>query len=346
MTLRKRRLGVLCLLAVSAVAALSLILARSGHADEAADVAAVPLLDDLKRSEAPLSGAGAWAALQWANGTNRTGTATTEGWRSLDAFPAIDGAYWTPSQFSGDGAGDAVSITMQAGPGSKERYVAVWLNMPEPSKAKSGYQLSWTAEGEAGKYEIAISRFNVGTRTLLVTKGGVGIAAGTTMALSYNDGLINAWSGPGSTLQSILTAADTTYSSGYVGLEASGNISRSSSFHGGQLPKAAAGECASGTRLFGGACWKQEASISKVTAPQAAVACGEEGGALPSTLALAAFAKQAGVALSKEGEWADDSTNYSGPNLYAAITVNNNAEVLSAVSTALRPYRCVYPVVR
>jgi hypothetical protein len=328
--------------AVLACLGVSLVVAASGDADESADVSAVPLLDELKRTESPLSAAGSWAPLQWTTGT-RPGAVSQDGWHAVDAYPTINGAYWTGTQFSGEGTGDAASVTMQVGPGSQSRYVALWLNMPDPAKAKTGYQLSWTVEAETSKYQLALSRWTAGSKTLLSSKASMPIANGTTLALSYNDGAITAWSGSGQTLEAALSASDTTYPSGYLGMEASGYISRSTGFRGGELAEPPQGECPSGMRLYGGECWKEEVSLTKVTAPQAAAACGDEGGFLPSALALVGFANEPGIFLSKEGEWADDVPSISGVNLYAVTTVNTAGEVGYELSTKTRPYRCVYP---
>jgi hypothetical protein len=102
--------------------------------------------------------------------------------------------------------------------------------------------------------------------------------------------------------------------------------------------------CAATQRLFAGACWDLQASAA-TTAPQAAVACANRGGELPSALALAAFGGQTGVELALEGEWSGDPTNVSGPEIFAVVTVSRGNVVSSESSTAIRPYRCVTPLV-
>lgn len=104
--------------------------------------------------------------------------------------------------------------------------------------------------------------------------------------------------------------------------------------------------CFPGTIPFAGACWQSSDSELAATAPDAATKCAQQGGALPGALELATFAKQSGVTLDASGEWADDVTEVTGPNLYAVLTVLPNAIVESALSTSLKHYRCVIPLLR
>jgi hypothetical protein len=103
--------------------------------------------------------------------------------------------------------------------------------------------------------------------------------------------------------------------------------------------------CKSGTRPFAGACWQISASSSPSNAPAAAAACANQGGELPSALALVAFSGQAGVTLDAGDEWSGDLTNLSGLDVYAAITVSSSGQVNSAPSTATKKFRCVLPLV-
>jgi hypothetical protein len=101
--------------------------------------------------------------------------------------------------------------------------------------------------------------------------------------------------------------------------------------------------CKPGSRPFAGACWQNNASAGALNAPTAAEACAAKGGELPDALSLAAFSQE-GVALQGD-EWSGDITNVSGADLYAVITVSPSAEVNSALSTATRKFRCVFPLV-
>ncbi|HEX3242731.1 MAG TPA: hypothetical protein VHQ97_06600 [Solirubrobacterales bacterium] len=102
--------------------------------------------------------------------------------------------------------------------------------------------------------------------------------------------------------------------------------------------------CASGSRLFAGACWDASPSTA-ATAPAAAIDCAARGGALPEALQLAAFAGQEGVSLDEGGEWSSDIAIFSGPDTYGVATVSTDGKVDSVLSTNTRKYRCVIPLV-
>jgi hypothetical protein len=103
--------------------------------------------------------------------------------------------------------------------------------------------------------------------------------------------------------------------------------------------------CKAGMRFFAGACWQVDPGGTPLTAPAAAAACAGQGGELPDPLSLAAFSQQPGVVLAEGDEWTSDLTNVSDVDLYAAITVSPSAEISSALSTATKKFRCVFPLV-
>jgi hypothetical protein len=102
--------------------------------------------------------------------------------------------------------------------------------------------------------------------------------------------------------------------------------------------------CKQGSQPFAGACWQSSPGPTALNAPAAAASCAAQGGELPDALSLTAFAQQ-GVTLATGDEWSGDVTNVSGPDLYAVITVSPSAEVSSALSTATKKFRCVFPLV-
>jgi hypothetical protein len=200
--------------------------AAPAGANEAEEVSAVAVTDPLNRSENPLSNGGQWQVLNWAAST---GVDTTSGWYTSSAHPTVVGAYWN-AQASDAGGGDAAGLTMSAGPSIESRYLSVWLNMPSPSTAKSGYQLRWTVNSGSSTYTVKLSKWVAGTETVLASNSSVSIPSGTRMMISDNGDTVTAWMGSSSPLTSILSASDSTYSSGYAGIEGSGNISRSTDF--------------------------------------------------------------------------------------------------------------------
>jgi hypothetical protein len=208
------------------------VFAPTASASEAAEVSAVPVVDALNRTESSLSNGGKWTALNWSGGLVKTGQDTASGWGPSDAFSTINGAYWQTSV--GSGTSSAAGVTVNASPTNAERYVSVWLGMPSPGSAKSGYQLRWTLVSGT-TYSVKISKWVAGTETVLASNSSVSIPSGTRMMISDSGSTITAWKGTSAPLGSLLTATDSTYSGGYSGLEASGNISRSLDFRSGSF---------------------------------------------------------------------------------------------------------------
>ncbi|HEY2715515.1 MAG TPA: hypothetical protein VGI73_04765, partial [Solirubrobacterales bacterium] len=228
------KLWVLAAVLVGLYLALAAPNALAGTAEE---INALPTLDALNRNESPLSNSGKWSALAWDNSTSshNTGRVTEAGWGPSDAFATVNGAYWNPATFSdSSGGGEAAAMTMGIGPGNAERYVALWLDMGSPGSAKSGYQLRWVVTS-GSTYAVTLAKFSAGTETVLASASGVSIPVGQTLAISDTGGTVTAWKGSGGSLTQLLTASDSSYSSGYAGIEGSGNISHSTAFKAGAL---------------------------------------------------------------------------------------------------------------
>jgi beta-mannanase len=222
------------LAALLVLAALFASVASSALADEAADVAAVPVVDALNRTENPLSNSGKWVATQWATGVKTGADYGAAGWGPSSAFltgPAS--AYWSTAPEGSGKTGTAAGLTLNATPEIAERYVSVWLDMPNPGTAKSGYELRWTLVSGLNTYSVKLSKWVAGSETVLASNASVSIPSGTRMMISDSGGTVTAWKGSGSTVSPLLIAGDSTYSSGYAGIEAAGNISRSLDFRAG-----------------------------------------------------------------------------------------------------------------
>jgi hypothetical protein len=199
----------------------------------------IPLADDLSRDSSPLSGS--WSALPWATAAVKAGkTVTNTGWTPADS--AIAGAYWLKQLASDTGTGDAVIATNNSSQYSlSPAYSGLWLNAPNPASARSGYQLRVVGTGY-GAYEFQLVKWVNGTPTLLGTKTEgfpLGLP-GVKFALVDKGGTVSVWSNPGNgTAQAytqVLTAADSTYSYGYAGIEGSGSSWGMRDFRLGQLP--------------------------------------------------------------------------------------------------------------
>jgi hypothetical protein len=196
---------------------------------------ALPVRDPFATNESPLSGGGAWAALNWDNSGSGHNTGRVEGgWGPYDAYSTINGAYWTKASFADTGAGDAVSALLYAKPNGTSRYFSLWLDAPSPASARSGYELRFT-ETSSGVYEVVESKWVSGTKTALATKTGYSFATNSLFALVDKVGTVSTWTKTGSEYTQLLSASDSTFTSGYTGIEGSGNITRLKEFRSGPL---------------------------------------------------------------------------------------------------------------
>lgn len=210
-------------IAVSLLCALSVSSASAGVQHE---IATMLVRDNLTRSENPLSNEGKWAPFGWAASSKKTGQATAEGWAPTSSFPTVDGAYWKPLQFTDmTGSGDGVAVTKENATGSAEQVGAIWLDMPAPVSEQTGYRLAWTQNSE-GTFTVKLARFEAGKETSLGEKKGVSIPKGTMLAISDLGESVTGWLGSSTTPEPLITAKDTTFSYGYVGIEGNGSSTR------------------------------------------------------------------------------------------------------------------------
>ena len=207
------------------------------------EIASLPVADNLQRTESTLSNGGKWSALGWSTSATKTGKVTTSGWAPTGAFPAISGAYWTPAQFNSANGGDAASLTMAATPGSLERYISLWLNMPEPGntgkegkEGKTGLQLEWSPLGgeQRNVFSMKLIMWDHGAFSVIGQNPEVVIPDGTTVSL-YDSGtvayaLIGDKSGKLTPILSAVPAESFGSRSGYAGIQGAGTGSLSTNF--------------------------------------------------------------------------------------------------------------------
>ena len=196
------------------------------------------VLDPFNREESVLSWSGAWEPLAWDSSTShRTGrVVASEGWGPWDAFSEVNGAYWAKASFADSGSGDAVVATQSHNPTITERYFSLWLDMPEPDSVKSGYELRFKETSENARiYEVTLAKWQSGTRTVLATETGYTLPTGSRFAIVEKGGVVSAWTDTGSGFAQLLSASDSAFDSGFVGIEGSGNISRTTDFKAGAL---------------------------------------------------------------------------------------------------------------
>ena len=199
-----------------------------------AGLASLPTLDALATAENPLSGGGRWTQLQWASHRGQVqGSGTSGGWGPVEGFPTVHGAYWNPTSFTDTGDGVAVAATLSISPSSAERWFSLWLDMAEPGSAQSGYEVRFTDVSGASTYDVTLTKWVAGTRTVLARSSGFAFPTQSSFALVDTGATLAVWTDAGSGYRQLLTATDATFSSGYVGIEGAGNITRVRQFRAG-----------------------------------------------------------------------------------------------------------------
>jgi hypothetical protein len=183
----------------------------------------IEVTDAFARNESPLSLSGSWGALAWDTATIKTGEVFNGlGWGVNTG--TVSGAFWQKAMVGDTGSGDAVIATNNFS--SMIGYFALWLNAPSPGTVKSGYQLRIAPAGGT-MLEAKLTKWVNGVATTLATKSNLIYPNlnGLSFALSDEGGTVSAWIGLHEVFFSpALTAADSTYSYGYGGVEASGGV--------------------------------------------------------------------------------------------------------------------------
>ncbi|HET8955755.1 MAG TPA: S1 family peptidase [Solirubrobacterales bacterium] len=171
-----------------------------------------------------------WGSLGWAAGK---GEDTTAGWRPVAEYPTVQGAFSNLTFV--DEKGIAAAAKMAANPGFTGRSFSLWLGMASPSAAtRGGYELRFTYTS-SNTYSISLSRWSAGSQTTLATKTGVSFANGNSLALVDKGTSVSGWVDTGAGYVQLLGAVDSTFSSGYAGVQAVGNLTRLANFKVGSI---------------------------------------------------------------------------------------------------------------
>jgi hypothetical protein len=202
---------------------------------------AMPVVDAFARTESPLSLSGAWGALAWDVASLKTGKVEANSGWSVAETQGIGGAYWQKTAVADTGGGDAVSCTSNFTMIALGGYLGLWLNAPTPGSVKSGYQLR-IAEAAGAVVEFKLVKWVNGVATTLASTYSTyppGGLTGARFALVDKGGVVSAWTAwggsSGSSFSQTLSATDSTYTSGYGGIEGTGYL-RIRDFKLGQLP--------------------------------------------------------------------------------------------------------------
>jgi streptogramin lyase len=134
----------------------------------------------------------------------------------------------------GGGSALATAATMAVDPANVDRYFSLWLDMPTPAGARSGYELNFKYVS-ANTYDVTLSKWQAGAKIQLAAKSGVSFAAGSSLALVDEGATVSAWANTGSGFVRVLSAADAAFHEGRAGLFGAGNITRLAKFKAGEL---------------------------------------------------------------------------------------------------------------
>ena len=195
-------------------------------------VSGIAVLDNFGRAENPLAN-GKWTMTSWAE---EIGGSWITPWHGFGAYNAhLAGAYWNGTTFSDASAGLLASATVGTGSTAPGEYMSLWLDMPSPGSARSGYEVRFSGTNETSTAYIAeIAKWVSGTRTVLASKEKVSLPVNTTFVLTETGGQLTLWTGTGSFSQ-LLSAYDATYSSGYAGIEVNLGMGTAYNFRAGNV---------------------------------------------------------------------------------------------------------------
>ncbi len=165
-----------------------------------------------------------WGALGWATLEGEKpskGVDTFGGWTPK---AAVSGAYYNEKISNLNGRGTATVVNLVEVATAAERYFSLWLDMPTPAGVKAGYELRCTSTGEhkTGGFAFTVSlvKWQAGVQTVLASATNVTLGPGRYIALVDEGGAVSTLIKSGSEFTSLLSASDSSFSSGMSGIEA------------------------------------------------------------------------------------------------------------------------------
>jgi hypothetical protein len=171
------------------------------------------------------------------------GAVLSQGWGPLEPYAAKAGGFWKRSIFVDSGTGVAVSARLLASPGeAKFRFFSLLLDLENPAREsetflpRGGYELRFvsTGAGFPNTYTVSLRRWPNGEPLVLLSR--YQLPLGSSVALVDRDGTLSAWADTGLGFTQLLSVADTAFSEGFAGIQASGNGTRLRRFKAGSLP--------------------------------------------------------------------------------------------------------------
>lgn len=209
----------------------------------ASSLAKLPVIEPFDGSTG--SGSGPWMPLFWQAmpGTSGAGQDTASGWGPYSSYPAVNGAYrgTIPYLYNDAGSGGAAAVTMMVAPGGVGHAFSIWFTDGKGFSWSNGYELRLTVES-GSEYKLALYRITSSAgfppakvQTTLATTAKYAFLPGNKLALVDTGGTVSAWVDSGAGFTQVLSASDSTYNQGYVGLSGSGTATRLVNFRAGAL---------------------------------------------------------------------------------------------------------------
>ncbi len=195
----------------------------------------VPILDGFGREELPLEN-GRWSRTRW---TEEVGSSWRGKWHGYGAnLSHLAGAYWNGAIYNDSDGPIVVAANLGTGPVYERwsnEYLSLWLDMPNPGRVRSGYEVRFRGANRTfADYKVELSKWASGHRTVLAKAKRISLPENTTFALSEAGGNLVVWTGTNA-LTPILSATDSTYGSGYTGIEANRGEGTAYSFRAGNV---------------------------------------------------------------------------------------------------------------
>lgn len=234
---RSRRVVALAVaLMVSAVAGVN---SNAVAATVAQQLGALPTIQPFDGETTSLSQfASRWSAFQFSKELEK-GRDTATGWTSAWAYPNVNAAYYSAGSYTAASGGAAAAVTLAVSPEARGRYFSLWLDARDQlGGLRSGYELrfTWTTEET---YTVALIKWVEDTETLLDSQRGVTFNEGDELAIVDEGEAVSAWTSTGAGFAQLLSASDTAFDSGNVGLSSNSNFAYVTDFRAGQLAPAA-----------------------------------------------------------------------------------------------------------
>ena len=195
----------------------------------------VPVLFTMEEgSQNPYTDAGKVTTLPWDTTPGKTGV---KGWSSNAGYPTTTGFYYNPEQYFSP----AVSAKMTVLPSGQGRFFRLWACLDIVNW--TGYYAVWEEELTAGQFRVSLLKWTAPKAKFPETLPGetfktkVVLAEGDSVGIFVNEaeGKVYLYIKHGAGAWEVLiSAVDSTYNSGYIGLEAGGSSGRILNFAGGQ----------------------------------------------------------------------------------------------------------------